>query len=348
MAEGRGLTEARLRAVIGLPAYNHAPRLREALESLLIQSYPGLRIIVSDDGSEDETPAIVAEYAAQDHRIVYRRTDRRMGYIGNARLCFALGREMFPEAEFFAWASDHDIWHPAWLESHIAAFDRHPRAVAACCRSFRMDADGSIAKSMDDDLDTTAIEPVRKRFIRTFNGMSAGNMVYGLYRAEALEKAGIMRWHILPDRLLLAELSLYGSMASVPEYLWFRRYRKIASIERQIAASFLGEPPRHVRYPWWLSHPVTVWKEYGLGRNPHSPISRSEGKKIALLYGVLGLGLVNWRWRMRIDRRYIRPIKRRVTAGARTVGRALISLPGKPHRIFRPLYLRFGSRKDGG
>jgi glycosyltransferase involved in cell wall biosynthesis len=109
--------------VFGLPAYNHGHKLRQTLNSLLNQSLPNFRLIISDDGSTDETPAILKEYAARDDRIIHMRTPRRLGYIGNARRCFELARKQFPSTEYFAWASDHDIWHPRWLEVLALALD---------------------------------------------------------------------------------------------------------------------------------------------------------------------------------------------------------------------------------
>ena len=61
------------RAVFGLPAYNHAHKLRETLDSLLSQTERDFRIIVSDDLSGDETLEILAEYASRDDRIICRR-----------------------------------------------------------------------------------------------------------------------------------------------------------------------------------------------------------------------------------------------------------------------------------
>ena len=332
------------RAVFGLPAYNHASRLEETLESLLIQTDPRLRIIISDDGSTDETPDIVADYAKNDERIIYAPTPERLGYIGNARRCFKLAREMFPEAEFFAWASDHDIWHPLFLERLMQAFDANPGAALACPRSFRMEADGLIAKSLVVDLNTMAIESERKRFVRTFHDISAGNMIYGLFRADALEKAGIMRWQLLPDRLLLCELALYGGMIEVKEHLWFRRYRGIASIERQRAASFLDETPRYLGWPWWMAHGVTLWHEYGGGQVAGSPLTKAQGKRLALRYAWMGLSLDTGRWWMRRERRFIRPIRKRVIRAMRWSASAVASLPGRPHRLLRPIYARFGPR----
>lgn len=44
------------------PAYNQAEFLRDTIESVLTQDYPNIEFVVLDDGSTDETPAILAEY----------------------------------------------------------------------------------------------------------------------------------------------------------------------------------------------------------------------------------------------------------------------------------------------
>ena len=49
--------------------------------------------------------------------------------------------------------------------------------------------------------------------------MSAGNMVYGLYRINALERAGVYRHVLVPDRLLFTELALYGQFRQVPQVM---------------------------------------------------------------------------------------------------------------------------------
>lgn len=46
-----------------IPAYNSAPTLARAIESVLEQSYPALEIIVIDDGSNDNTAQLVSGYA---------------------------------------------------------------------------------------------------------------------------------------------------------------------------------------------------------------------------------------------------------------------------------------------
>src|SRR3954462_6988719 len=47
---------------IVIPSYNQAHFLREAIESVLAQSYPALEIIVVDDGSRDESATVAMRY----------------------------------------------------------------------------------------------------------------------------------------------------------------------------------------------------------------------------------------------------------------------------------------------
>jgi glycosyltransferase involved in cell wall biosynthesis len=61
---------------IGVPAYNGAQHLAEALESARSQDYPNLEIIIVDDASTDKTEAICRRFAAIDPRIRYIRSPR--------------------------------------------------------------------------------------------------------------------------------------------------------------------------------------------------------------------------------------------------------------------------------
>lgn len=47
-----------------IASYNGERYIREQLDSILLQTYPNLEIIVIDDGSKDGTAAILGEYAA--------------------------------------------------------------------------------------------------------------------------------------------------------------------------------------------------------------------------------------------------------------------------------------------
>ena len=60
-----------------IPTYNSAAFLPQAIESVLAQTLPPVEIVVADDGSTDDTAAVVARYA---DRVAYRRFEHRGVY----------------------------------------------------------------------------------------------------------------------------------------------------------------------------------------------------------------------------------------------------------------------------
>jgi glycosyltransferase involved in cell wall biosynthesis len=61
---------------VALPVYNGANYLREALDSILTQTFTDFDVIISDNASDDETPEICREYAQQDERIKVERSEQ--------------------------------------------------------------------------------------------------------------------------------------------------------------------------------------------------------------------------------------------------------------------------------
>ena len=91
--------------------YNQTRFLPEALESILAQTYTDFKLIVVDDSSDPEPGNIIKQYASRDSRISYIKNASRKGLVANWKACF----ELADNPDYFAWVSDHDIWHPEWL-----------------------------------------------------------------------------------------------------------------------------------------------------------------------------------------------------------------------------------------
>ena len=179
------------------------------------------------------------------------------GLIADWRACFHAARAAHPAARYFAWGSDHDRWDALWLDGMRGALDRDPRAVAAYPFGEHVDSRGNIVRGARSFAATERFRAIR--FVRTLRRMVAGDMVYGLFRVDALERCGVFRDVLLPDRLLLAELSLEGTLVQVPRVLW-RRQVTVSSeptLARQRRTLF-PRPVTRSLVPWWFTHAVAL------------------------------------------------------------------------------------------
>jgi glycosyltransferase involved in cell wall biosynthesis len=239
--------------VLGVPLYGHGEHLHEALESLLAQTQPGLALVLCDDGPDEGSRAVVEAVAGGDARVTYRRNERRLGLVENWQRTFEVAGELHPEAAYFGWASDHDACHPRWAEHLVDALERLPAAVLAYGRTYQFDDDRHVVREVDR-FDTVGVSNPRERLAGALRGMRAGDMVYGVYRREPMRRAGVIRRLLLPDRLLLTELSVQGEFVYVPRALRYRRITGRATLARQRASLFRDEAPAYTRLPWWLVH----------------------------------------------------------------------------------------------
>jgi glycosyltransferase involved in cell wall biosynthesis len=258
-------------AVIGVPLYNSGLYLERAIASLLAQTDPRLALVLVDDASTDGTDVRAQRIAARDPRVSYVRNERRLGLVGNWRRCYQESVARHPEAPYFAWGSDHDVWEPRWLERLVAALEAHPQCVLAYPLSVRVDTAGEHLSAHRRFTSHDMAEPVF-RFRASFGRMAPGNAIYGLFRAPAVARAGVFRDVLLPDRLLLAELSIDGRFVEVPEVLWIRRQTVPATIARQRATLYADKRPWYDALPWWAQHVIAFASAYagrGEGRPRH-------------------------------------------------------------------------------
>jgi glycosyltransferase involved in cell wall biosynthesis len=75
---------------ICIPVYNGEEYLRECLNSALAQTYPGIEIIIVDDGSTDDSAVILKKYSEKDSRIKIFRNTVNMGLVQNWNRCIGL------------------------------------------------------------------------------------------------------------------------------------------------------------------------------------------------------------------------------------------------------------------
>ena len=134
MAGARKLSDEAAPAVsVVIPAYNRRDQISAAVDCVLAQTFADFELIVVDDASTDDTPAIVS--AVDDSRLRLIRLDPNRGP-GGARNAGARAAR----GEWLAFLDSDDSWRPQKLERQldfmrrngltvsVAAFDIHRRA----------------------------------------------------------------------------------------------------------------------------------------------------------------------------------------------------------------------------
>ncbi len=119
-----------------LPAYNAARYISLAIESTLAQTHRDFELIIVDDGSSDETPAIIQRYAERDARIrPYLSIHRGVGETLNHALAEA-------DSEWVAVMHADDIMEPIRLEKQIAFVKANPDIAVVSSFVYYIDQDG--------------------------------------------------------------------------------------------------------------------------------------------------------------------------------------------------------------
>lgn len=111
-----------------IPTRNRSERLQRALRSAQAQRWRNIEIIVIDDASSDDTPALLEDLSAEDPRIRHARNDlpKGGGAARNAGIALAHGT-------YVAFLDDDDLWMPHKLERQHAMLAAHPDASAVSC-----------------------------------------------------------------------------------------------------------------------------------------------------------------------------------------------------------------------
>jgi GT2 family glycosyltransferase len=104
---------------IAIPTVNRARLLGRAIESALAQTSPDIEILVSDNGSTDDTPAIIQRYAGRGLRTFRHPTTMDAARHGQFLIEQARG-------EYFLGLSDDDYLEPEFAAHVLAMFEEHP------------------------------------------------------------------------------------------------------------------------------------------------------------------------------------------------------------------------------
>lgn len=225
------------RVSIGMPVFNGELYLKEAIDSILAQTYQDFELIISDNASTDATEQICQAYVVKDPRVTYHRNTVNVGGCRNQNRLVELS-----SGEYFMWAHHDDRRAPEYIEHCVRVLDNNPAVVLCYSKTRFMDENGHLLENAQRlrDIDAALPQDRFRSLIRL--DYKCGSPILGMFRASVLKRTPLLGYYADHDRVVLSELALYGPFYEIPEYLFFRR--------RHSCQSTVVYPGRHARTVW--------------------------------------------------------------------------------------------------
>ena len=106
-----------------VPCFNTAPYLPATLKSVEEQTFQDFEVLLVDDGSSDDTLAVLHAWAATDPRFKVIALGRNQGIVAARNAALAVAR-----GEYVALLDSDDVWTPDALAQRLAVARRYPSA----------------------------------------------------------------------------------------------------------------------------------------------------------------------------------------------------------------------------
>lgn len=259
------VSEKAPRVSLGMPVYNGANFIKEAISSLLEQTYQDFELIIVDNASTDDTEAICRAFAETDDRIRFYRNSENIGAGKNFNLAVTYAR-----GEFFKWAAHDDTCHPQFLEKCVETLDNNSDAVLSYPKSKVIDESSNFVHSPHVVSEGTNDEDPVVRF-RGLVKPHICYQVFGLMRLSILRQTPLIGLYARGDEILMCWLGLRGRFAPIDEFLFYPRRHEAQSMsflgnKKRSSADFVAysvwfnpEWRNRLVFPWWRSLRELTW-----------------------------------------------------------------------------------------
>ena len=220
-----------------MPCHNGSATLRQAVESVLAQSYAGWELLIIDDASTDGSVAIAEEYCAKDSRIKLLHTAASTGKPATTRnvgIDAAQGR-------FIAFLDCDDQWLPDKLEHQLPLFEQK-NCTAVFSFYKKMDAAGNVRSAV-------VTSPASVDFDQLLDGNCIGNLT-GIYDTAKVGKVYQKEIHH-EDYLMWLQVLQKGFIA--------RNTGTVEACYRESGTSVSGSKLKALSWTWTIYR-----KELGL------------------------------------------------------------------------------------
>jgi glycosyltransferase involved in cell wall biosynthesis len=187
----------------------------------MAQTYPSLELVISDNGSTDDTEDVCRELEKADGRISYHRQPENIGLLNNFRFVASAAT-----GTYFRWIGDDDRLHPEFATKCVEAFEQDPRLVLVTTAISYKGPDGEVSTERYEGTALGSDDPA-VRFAEVMRLLNDSHLqidpLYGMTRRQVM--TAIPRRNMLhEDEVFAGKLALAGPWGHVPQVLAHRHW----------------------------------------------------------------------------------------------------------------------------
>ncbi len=206
-----------------MPVFNRERFVAQAIDSILAQTYTNFELLIVDDGSQDDSTAIIRDKASQDHRIRFIRLDQNRGvsFARNTALESARG-------DYITLMDSDDISLPKRLHKQVKFLEQNPS----------IDAIGTSGTAVTEDgrKQLYHMDTPQKHYQILFHWFVGRHPIYPsfMYRRDKLLEMGGYdpSYYAYGDMELFSRMISHTRFANLPDrLLLYRRHGEQISFD---------------------------------------------------------------------------------------------------------------------
>lgn len=192
-----------------MSVYNGARDLREAIESILNQSFADFEFIIINDASNDNSPEIINEYAAKDNRIRVINNEFNLGLTKNLNRAIKESK-----GEYLARFDCDDISYPERFKMQAEFLDKNPNCALVGAWADIVDDNGKIMRTVKYPTDSKDLKKVLISYNPFFHSLA-------MFRKSAIDAVGPYdeSWRFAQDYELWLRIAEKYNIANIPQVL---------------------------------------------------------------------------------------------------------------------------------
>lgn len=224
-----------------IPTWNRAQLLKRAIDSVLNQTYPVWEVLVSDDGSVDETEEVISKY--KDKRIFFIKGIHSglPSVVRNRAILKATG-------SYIAFLDSDDEWHSSKLERQLVLMAENQTSASA----------SNATRVVSDFIENGFLLTYNKDFISTNDLIMNNNIICSslIFETKLIDEIGLFPENktltVGEDYAYWLRLSLFTNISYVNEGLVRYLDRPQQSIRKYSPSHLVLKIRIYRSFLWWL------------------------------------------------------------------------------------------------